>query len=153
MRRASLYFGALIHLPLPIERIDHVNMYVADLAATIDFYGRVFGFEVKEDQSAAPEPWVIVGRAGVAYLCLYEQRGARPATEGLRLNHFGFALAPNAFEAARRALEEMGVPLALGGPMAWPRSRSLYVTDPSGYLVEIAEKMGGGLDDPQPLPK
>jgi lactoylglutathione lyase len=134
--------------PLAIERIDHVNMSVDDLAASVAFYQRVFGFELKEDASQAPIPWVIVGRAGVAYLCLYERRGAAPPKEGLFIAHFGFALPPDAFDAAHRALREMGVALQFDGPVAWPRSRSLYVLDPSGHVIELAERVGGGLDSP-----
>ena len=31
-------------------------------------------------------------------------------------------------------------------PVQWPRSRSAYVADPDGILVEFTERFGGGLD-------
>ena len=35
---------------ISINAIDHLNLSVADLDASIDFYGSVFGLEIAEDQ-------------------------------------------------------------------------------------------------------
>jgi lactoylglutathione lyase len=33
-----------------------------------------------------------------------------------------------------------------GGSVQWPKSRSVYISDPNGYEIELAEIWGGGLD-------
>ena len=37
-----------------VSAIDHVNLQVTDLDASIDFYRRVFGFKVLEDGRGIP---------------------------------------------------------------------------------------------------
>lgn len=126
-----------------IERIDHINMRVHDLEESIEFYRRNFGFEMMEDETDAQEPWAIIGLKGVAYLCLYEHPGKSIPDEGLTINHFGLALKD--FDSAIAELKRNGVPIMYGGPVEWPKSRSIYIRDPSGHEIELAEKVGGGL--------
>lgn len=130
--------------PIRVRCIDHINMRVNNLAESIAFYGDVFGFEVKEDHSElAEEPWVILGQKDVVYLCLYEHPDKEQARDALRINHFGLAL--ENFDAAVERLDQLGVEVLYGGAVDWPRSRSLYIRDPSGHEIELAEKVGGDL--------
>jgi len=126
-----------------IKGIDHINMRVKNLNASIEFYAKLFGFEMKEDQRKAHEPWAIIGLANVAYLCLYEHPGKEVPFEGLTINHFGLVLSD--FEDAIKKLEKNGVQILYGGPVDWPKSRSIYIKDPSGHEIELAERIGGGL--------
>lgn len=127
-----------------ITRIDHINMRVNNLAESIEFYRKNFGFEMKEDETKSSEPWAIVGLPGVAYLCMYEHPGKSKPTDGLTINHFGLALSD--FDAAVKELKKNGVKILYGGPVQWPNSRSLYIKDPSGHEIELAEVVGGGLN-------
>ena len=127
-----------------IKAMDHINMRVKSLADSVEFYRDNFGFEVREDHANEPdEPWVILGRPGVAYLCLYEHPEKEPDPDSLRINHFGFVLED--FESALEKLRSSGVKILYGGPVDWPKSRSIYIVDPSGYEIELAERFGGGL--------
>lgn len=126
-----------------IKGIDHINMRVKNLNASIEFYTKLFGFEMKEDQRKAHEPWAIVGLANIAYLCLYEHPGKEVPFEGLTINHFGLVLSD--FDDAIKKLNDNGVQILYGGPVDWPKSRSIYIKDPSGHEIELAEKVGGGL--------
>jgi catechol 2,3-dioxygenase-like lactoylglutathione lyase family enzyme len=128
---------------IAISRIDHINMRVHNLNESMEFYRRNFGFEIKEDHASDSEPWVIIGVPDIAYLCLYEHPGKSKPTDGLTINHFGFAL--NDFDRALEMLKRNGVEILYGGAVDWPRSRSLYIKDPSGHEIELAEKVGGGL--------
>ena len=40
----------------------------------------------------------------------------------------------------------MGVNILYGGAVDWGRSNSVYITDPSGWEIELTEQFGGGLD-------
>ncbi|MBD3297653.1 MAG: VOC family protein [candidate division Zixibacteria bacterium] len=126
-----------------ITQIDHINMRVRNLNESIDFYARLFGFEMKEDRRGDQEPWAIIGLKDVAYLCLYEHPGKDIPREGLTINHFGLVLAD--FDEALAKLKEYGVPILYGGPVDWPKSRSIYITDPNGHEIELAEYVGGRL--------
>jgi lactoylglutathione lyase len=128
-----------------ISRIDHINMRVNNLAETIEFYGTNFGFEMKIDKriNDEQEPWVILGLKDVAYLCLYEHPDKTISEEALRISHFGFAIED--FDSALDKLRANNVTILYGGALDWPKSRSIYIKDPSGHEIELAEKVGGGL--------
>ncbi len=128
-----------------VKQIDHINMRVRNLDQSIEFYQRSFGFQMKEDRRDDPKgPWAIIGLRGVAYLCLYEHPGKRQAERSLRINHFGFVI--ENFDEAMAQLSAAGVEILYGGPLEWAHSRSIYIRDPSGHEIELAEKTGGGLD-------
>lgn len=126
-----------------VNRIDHINMKVADLAASKEFYGRVFGFETKEEGVRNGLRWAVLGAQGQAYLCLYEARDLHAFGEEQRISHFGFNVRD--FDKAQERLETFGVRVAYGGPVDYGASRSLYVEDPSGHEIELSESLGGGL--------
>lgn len=127
-----------------IERIDHINMRVHNLAESIEFYKKNFGFEMKEDYRSAEEPWVIIGLKGVAYLCMYEHPGKPKPVDAMTINHFGFVVSD--FDSALSALRENGAEVLYGGVIEWTKSRSIYIKDPSGHEIELVEVVGGGLD-------
>ena len=130
-----------------VRQIDHINMRVRNLAESIEFYQRLFSFEMKEDHRGdAKEPWAIIGLAGVAYLCMYEHSKRRIEPEALKINHFGLVVED--IEKTLEQLRSQGVEVLYDGLVDWPRSRSIYIRDPNGYEIELAEKVGGGLDDP-----
>lgn len=123
--------------------MDHINMRVRNLAESVEFYRSLFGFEIKENHADdREEPWMILGRPGVAYLCLYEHPDKVRQQEALRINHFGWVLED--FEAAAEELRARGVRILYDGPVEWQHSRSLYIQDPNGYEIELSEKFGGG---------
>ncbi len=55
-----------------VTHLDHVNFRVRDLEESIEFYGRLFGFKIKQQGVRDGQPWAIVGLADAAYLCLYQ---------------------------------------------------------------------------------
>lgn len=100
--------------------INHVALEVGDLEAALDFYGRVFEFELR-------------GRApGMAFLEMGDQfialsEGRRQAGDDER--HFGLVV--DDLEAARRALTEAGAEIV--------PSRGLDFRDPWGNHVQVVE--------------
>jgi catechol 2,3-dioxygenase-like lactoylglutathione lyase family enzyme len=113
-----------------VSAIDHVNLQVTDLDASIDFYRRVFGFKVLEDgRRNPPGGWAIVGLPGAVCLALGITKDPSPA-QGKRIAHFGLVI-----EDASSTLEQLkkeGVTVVPRGPggsaiLPYPRSQSIYI--------------------------
>jgi lactoylglutathione lyase len=121
-----------------VSSIDHINMTVKDLAQSVEFYAKLFGFRVTKDQPDMNSK--IIGN-GRVQLCLYEGSEIH-LEEGL--NHFGFHV--ENFNEIEATCKKLGVPILYRGPVSWEEgTRSLYITDPSGYTIELSETAGGGL--------
>jgi catechol 2,3-dioxygenase-like lactoylglutathione lyase family enzyme len=130
--------------PVNARRLDHINMSVRDLDVSAAFYAALFGLEVKEEGNDGVSRWCIIGAPDRFYLCLGELRcveGFKP--EGVRINHVGFVV--DDIDETVRRIRALGIPLVGDKTLDWPRSRSAYVTDPDGILIEITNRFGGGL--------
>ena len=120
--------------------MDHLNISVRSFDETADWYARVFGFEVVEDEiDADGVRWGVI-RSGEAMLCIYEHpelESGRPRDRGLHgINHFGLRITDR--EEWERILEHENLELTWGGEIRWPHSTAWYVTDPTGYEIEVA---------------
>ena len=121
---------------LKATAIDHVNLTVKNLAESVSFFEQLFGFEVLQDQPDQASQ--IIGNDNVK-LCLYED----PDLDiGAGINHYGFHV--ENFAAVVEACRALGVSMPYG-TVDWGPSRSVYITDPSGYEIELSEVPGGGL--------
>ena len=70
-----------------VSAIDHVNLQVSDLVASIDSCRRAFGFKALEDGRGIPAGgWAIVGLPGAVYLALGVTKDSSPA-QGKRMAH------------------------------------------------------------------
>ena len=126
---------------LKAASIDHVNMKVKNLAQSVEFYKKLFGFEIKqeENQNKADVPSKIIGNDTIK-LCMYEVPEMSP--DG-GIAHFGFNISN--FDIVLERCKELGVEILYGGIIDWERSKSVYIVDPSGYEIELGEISGGGL--------
>ncbi len=121
---------------LRVQGIDHLNLTVQDLATTIDFYRKVFGFEVLKWM---PEyNGAIIGNEAIK-LCIYERKEFSRKEKG-GFNHFGINV--KNFDVVEAHLKALGIPMPYG-VVQWEKSRSIYIEDPNGYEIEISEKWGG----------
>jgi catechol 2,3-dioxygenase-like lactoylglutathione lyase family enzyme len=125
-----------------VSRLDHLVLTVADLEATVDFYTRVLGMNVR---ALAGEPLAL--RFGDQKINLHEAghefepkaRTARPGTADLCF------VSEHPLDDWIEHLADLGLPLVEGpvardgalGPMT-----SVYVRDPDGNLIEIASYTG-----------
>ena len=122
-----------------IARLDHVVLTTRHRARCVDFYTRVLGMRLETFGQGR-----IAFRFGDQRINLheagreFEPKATRPTPGALDLCF----LAAEPLDAVIRRLEGAGVPIELG-PV--PRTgatgaiRSVYVRDPDGNLVEIAE--------------
>jgi catechol 2,3-dioxygenase-like lactoylglutathione lyase family enzyme len=101
--------------------INHVVLEVADLDAGLEFYGRVFEFELR-----GRVPGMAFIDMGDQFLVLAQSRDADGRDEE---RHFGLVVDDRA--AVRRRLEEIGVEI-LG-------RRGLDFRDPWGNRVQVVE--------------
>lgn len=124
---------------LNVTGIDHLNMDVKDLKETVEFYQKLFGFEVIKEQPEQDSK--IIGNEKVK-LCLYENPDLNEYKKN-GFNHFGFHI--NNFEEVIEKCTELGIEIFYGGPIKWEKSSSIYIKDPNGYEIELAEVFGGGL--------
>ena len=124
---------------LKVNGIDHLNMDVRNLDETVEFYKNLFGFEVIKEQPEQDSK--IIGNEKVK-LCLYEDPELNEYKKN-GFNHFGFHI--DNFDEIIQKCTELGVEIFYGGPIKWEKSSSIYIKDPNGYEIELAEVFGGGL--------
>ena len=122
---------------LKATSMDHVNMSVKNLEESVKFYKNLFGFEIKKEQPEQKSK--IIGNDSIK-LCLYEDPDMKP--EG-GIAHFGFHI--QNFDDIMQKCKSLGVTIYYDGPVQFEKSRSIYISDPSGYDIELSEMPGGGL--------
>jgi catechol 2,3-dioxygenase-like lactoylglutathione lyase family enzyme len=122
-----------------VKHLDHLNLTVRDFDETADWYRRVFGFEVVQDETdASGLRWGVL-KSGDAMLCIYQHPELEaPREDGPthRVKHFGLRITDRA--AWERTVEREGLELHYGGVVDWPHSTAWYVGDPTGYEIEVA---------------
>jgi catechol 2,3-dioxygenase-like lactoylglutathione lyase family enzyme len=103
--------------------INHASVLVSDMARSIDFYNRVFGLSVMNEDKANR-----ISRLGIGAKVLVSLRVEPPA--GL-VDHFAIGVENFNREAVTKSLEEMGLT---------PRENlefGFHVKDPDGANVQI----------------
>jgi lactoylglutathione lyase len=98
--------------------MNHIALEVDDLEQALDFYGRVFEFELR-----GRAPGMVFIDMGDQFLALSEGRSQPPDSE----RHFGLVVDDK--EATRRALEDAGAEILPG--------RGLDFRDPWGNHVQV----------------
>lgn len=128
---------------MQVKQLDHLNLSVHDFDETAAWYGRVFGFEVAQDETDGDGVRWGVLRSGDAMLCIYQhpelefetpdaaRRAGRHA-----IRHFGLRITDR--EAWLATAEREKLEFAYGGEVQWPHSSAWYVDDPTGYHIEVA---------------
>jgi catechol 2,3-dioxygenase-like lactoylglutathione lyase family enzyme len=107
-------------MPVRLVGINHVALEVGAVDEALDFYGRLFEFELR-----GRLPGMAFIDMGDQFIALSEGRAGPPDAA----RHFGLVVDDK--EAARAALQEAGVEIAPG--------RSLDFRDPWGNFVQIVD--------------
>ncbi len=128
-----------------IERFDHIVITTSDLDACVGFYTRVLGMEHRERDGRHA---LFFGAQKINVHCRKAQ--FLPAARNPEYGSADFCLiVRESAEAVKAEIESKGWPAELGvvrrtgalGPI-----RSVYVRDPDGNLVELAEYVRGEAD-------
>ena len=109
--------------PARLIGINHVALEVGDVEEALDFYGRLFAFELR-----GRVPGMVFVDMGDQFLALSEGR-TQPRDDG---RHFGLVV--DDLDAVRRALEQEGIEaIQTGGGSGF----DFY--DPWGNRIEVVE--------------
>ncbi len=120
--------------PNAVLGLDHVVLRVKDLAASIEFYGRILGARVERELQT---PRIVQLRIGDSLLDLVP--GPRRSEKGINLDHFAVRVAPFDPASLRRRLSRYGIAPGevkerYGAEGYGP---SIYFNDPDGNMVEF----------------
>lgn len=137
----------------PALQTGHVGLNVTDLARSIAFYRRVFGFEVLGEQSEGDRRFAFLGLDGTLLVTLWQQSGGTFPVDRPGLHHLSFQV-PD-IEAVRRTettLRELGAELVYDGVVPHGEGASsggVFFTDPDGIRLEVYAPSGA---DTAPAP-
>ncbi len=117
-------------------RIEHANITVSNIEASVDFYLRLFGGRVRwEGLNGAGRRAAHIGDEST-YLSLFEAAAPGRAVEdydAVGFNHLGFEVED--IEPYRERLWTMGVPV--NDPEPYDPGVRLYCYDPDGIEIEL----------------
>jgi catechol 2,3-dioxygenase-like lactoylglutathione lyase family enzyme len=113
--------------------LRHLALNVANVATAVEFYVTVFGMRVVWQ----PDPENAYLSSGCDNLALHQATSPVSAS-GQRLDHLGFLVAtPEDVDRAAVILAARQIPLRTPPRTHRDGSRSLYVTDPDGNVIQI----------------
>ena len=120
---------------MKIERIDHLNITVADIGRSIEFYERVLG--MRTEQMGEGRAALLFGEQKIHL----DQAGGKMAMAGDKRMpaHICFITDTPIAEIAAH-VERCGVPIRMQGPRAGATGtiQSVYIDDPDQNSIEIS---------------
>jgi len=120
-------------------RIEHININVTDLEASIDFYHRALGLEVAQQKDAADGSFKLCyltdGQSGLALELTWLRDKQGPYELGDNETHICFSV-PD-YDAAHALHQEMGCICYENTDMGL-----YFIEDPDGYWLEIVRRRG-----------
>ncbi len=119
---------------MQIDRIDHLNITVADIDRSIQFYERVLG--MKSERMGEARAALLFGQQKIHL----DLAGATAMSGEKRMPaHICFVTDTPIGEVAAH-LEKCGVPIRMQGPRAGAIGtiQSLYIDDPDRHSIEIS---------------
>lgn len=127
-----------------IRKIEHVSINVTDMQKSLDFYGRVLGFEQQQTVDCGDFDITYFGLPGGSRLELFDYRGRSPSSprqeSEVGLRHLAFQVEDVA--AHEKLLRTAGVEITL--PTCELRNleaRVLLFLDPNGVTLEFCEPL------------
>jgi catechol-2,3-dioxygenase len=121
---------------MAVRRLNHAVLYVADVAAAVDFYTETLGFEVRHEMPGAAAFLRAPESANDHDLGLFQVAdGTAPDGHYLGLYHLAWEVGTLADLADIR--ERLAARGALVGASDHRVSKSLYARDPSGIEFEV----------------
>nr|AIF00934.1 glyoxalase/bleomycin resistance protein/dioxygenase (GLO1, gloA) [uncultured marine group II/III euryarchaeote KM3_13_G12]AIF09795.1 glyoxalase/bleomycin resistance protein/dioxygenase (GLO1, gloA) [uncultured marine group II/III euryarchaeote KM3_41_A09] len=125
-----------------VKCLDHLNMSASNFQESVEWYSKVFGFELREQGEDEGKPWGILS-CGDALLCIYEQPDLvvkdrfEMKDAGLHyLAHFGLRITDS--EEWKAIIERENLSILYGGACKFPHSTAWYLKDPTGWEIEVA---------------
>ncbi len=128
-----------MHATPPVSGVSELVLEVADVARAERFYSEKLGLPVVERWPHRNAVWVLAGTG--TRIGLWEPQVGLEGSQGGKHVHFAMHVNDDDFEPLVRGLRERGLDVPVHefgglGEVEGP-SRSAYVTDPDGHLVEF----------------
>ena len=133
-------------------KLDHINLTVANLNESIEWYKKIFSFELAESGTTPlGTKWGIVA-FNDNMICMSEDPKRISADKfedesAHQIYHFGIRISDE--NEWRQIVTRYSLKLYYGGINDYPSSRSWYIQDPSGHSIEVS--FAG--DEPLRFPK
>ena len=93
--------------PLKVTGIDHVVLYVSDLAQSKEFYIGLLGMHVAHEGRGQAFLW-----CGEQQIALFQARDAAEIHAGSEVNHMALRLESGEYADVKAALERAGFPVS-----------------------------------------
>jgi lactoylglutathione lyase len=123
-----------------VSKFLHTRMRVNDLEHTLEFYQRVFGFEVTrrhESPRGSKLAFLAVPNSDEEIEITYFP-GSGPVKVQEDLMHLAFEV--ESMKAFQEHLDQIGVPLSDGPTQSSSGSVFAFVDAPEGYEIEVIER-------------
>lgn len=124
----------------------HIGLNVTDLGRSIEFYARLFDFDVIAQQPEGDRAFALLGTEGRLQVALWQQSTGTFATALPGLHHLSFEVADiAAVRQAEATLKQLGVEFAYDGIVPHGEGASsggIFFTDPDGVRLEIYAPAG-----------
>ena len=117
--------------PFRRAMMDHLVVYVSDLAAAREFYERTIGCEYVDETEDARGWTMTLAHSGGQHIRLRRMREQQPQTG---LSHVAYRVSDIEFNELVADLERRGVRRC--GPLQEGKERSISFRDPDGVLWE-----------------
>ncbi len=120
-----------------VNGILETSLYVERPTQSVEFYRRVFGFELIAPQEAiTDETRLCAMRAGDRSVLLLFKEGGTQNTDASGQIHVAFAIGRAELHAWEAWLGEQGIPIE--SRQTWNYGgQALYFRDPDGHLLEV----------------
>lgn len=131
---------------IPALKTGHIGLNVTDLRRSIEFYGKLFQFDVLAQQLDGDRAFALLGDSESLQVALWQQSNGAFATDLPGLHHLSFEVADiAAVRQAELTLKELGVEFAYDGVVPHGEGASsggIFFTDPDGVRLEIYAPTG-----------
>ncbi len=125
-------------------QLGYTILYVDDVRASLDFYGRAFGLATRFLHESGDFGELDTGTTALAFCsrALLAQLGKQPGRPDAGRPQFEVALVTGDVPAAyQHALAAGATPMQAPEDMPWGQTVA-YVADPEGFLVELCTPVG-----------
>ncbi len=122
-----------------INGILETSLYVERPSRSVEFYKRVFGFELidpDQREGITDQTRLCPMRAGDRSVLLLFKKGATADTDATGAIHIAFGIARSELPAWEAWLSQQGIPIE--SRQTWKYGgEALYFRDPDGHLLEV----------------
>lgn len=132
----------------PIKAVSHVAIRCTDLDRSVEFYQKVFGYDVFIDNRGQPGGYTVIGLLGGVAMELVKSEPTPDTVERAKagdraggLGHSCIALSVEDIDATHARLKAAGL-TKTDGPEQVGTVRVIFIRDPDGALLEFIQ-LGG----------